>query len=73
MTQAQASLLILSQRYLDGLLDTSISLLEIHKLMFFLQEAGEPLQLNYKKGIYGPLRDILLEDMRTVVTILRSN
>lgn len=66
MTQAQASLLILSQRYLDGLLDTSISLLEIHKLMFFLQEAGEPLQLNYKKGIYGPYAENLRHVLKRI-------
>jgi hypothetical protein len=35
-------------------MDVSISLLEIHKLMYFLQEAGEPLRLRFAKGPYGP-------------------
>jgi O-acetyl-ADP-ribose deacetylase (regulator of RNase III) len=35
------------------------SLLEIQKLMYFLQEAGQPLRLNYAKGRYGPYADNL--------------
>ena len=66
MTNEQASLLALSQRYLDGLLDHSISLLEVHKLMFFLQEAGEPLQLNYEKGIYGPYAENLRHVLKRI-------
>jgi len=30
------------------------SLLEIQKLMYFLQERGQPLRLDYVKGRYGP-------------------
>ena len=30
------------------------SLLEIQKLMYFLQERGQPLRLDYMKGRYGP-------------------
>jgi hypothetical protein len=46
-------------RYLRGLLDPSISLLEAHKLMYFMQEAGEPLRLHYVAGPYGPYADNL--------------
>jgi hypothetical protein len=35
-------------------LDYSRSLLEVQKLAYFLQEAGEPLRLNYEAGHYGP-------------------
>ena len=35
-------------------MDPFITLLEIHKLMYFMQEAGEPLRLNYEKATYGP-------------------
>ncbi len=35
------------------------SLLEIQKLMYFLQEAGEPLHLNYSKALYGPYAENL--------------
>jgi uncharacterized protein YwgA len=55
----------LMARYLRGLLDPTINLLEVHKLMYFLQEAGEPLSLRYAAGHYGPyaenLRHVLLE------------
>jgi len=54
MTAGRAVLLGLMKRYLDGLMDVSVSLIEIHKLMYLMQEAGEPLRLNYTKGIYGP-------------------
>ena len=30
------------------------TLLEVQKLAYFLQEAGEPLRLNYEAGHYGP-------------------
>lgn len=35
------------------------SLLEIQKLIYFLQEAGEPLRLNYVKARYGPYAENL--------------
>lgn len=54
MTAGRAALLGLIHRYLAGLMDVSISLLELHKLMYLLQEAGEPLRLRYAKGPYGP-------------------
>ena len=36
-----------------------VSLIEIHKLMYFLQEAGEDLRLRYQAKIYGPYADNL--------------
>jgi O-acetyl-ADP-ribose deacetylase (regulator of RNase III) len=54
MTASRAALLRLMQRYKIPLLDDSITLLEIHKLAYFMQEAGEPLRLHFVKGIYGP-------------------
>ncbi len=36
-----------------------VSLLEVQKLCFFLQEMGAPLKLNYTKGRYGPYADNL--------------
>lgn len=59
MTKGRAALIELMDRYLAGLLDPFITLLEIHKLMYFMQEAGEPLQLEYKKGPYGPYAEQL--------------
>lgn len=54
MTAGRAALVGLIDRYLSGMMDTSATLLEVHKLMYFLQEAGEPLRLRYVKAPYGP-------------------
>lgn len=65
MTPGRAALIGLMERYLAGLLDPFVSLLEVHKLMYFMQEAGEPLRLRFSKGPYGPhaenLRHVLNE------------
>lgn len=55
ITLGQAALVGLMDRYLKGLLDPVVSLLEIHKLMYFLKAAGEDLpRLTFEKSIYGP-------------------
>ncbi|HEY5297265.1 MAG TPA: macro domain-containing protein [Verrucomicrobiae bacterium] len=36
-----------------------LTLLEIHKLLYFLQEAGEELRLRFEKSTYGPYADNL--------------
>ena len=65
MTPGRAALVGVMNRYLDGLLDPFVTLLEVHKLMYFMQEVGEPLRLRYKKAPYGPyaenLRHVLNE------------
>src|SRR5215211_2471223 len=43
MTPGRAALVGLMRRYLGAMMDSSITLLEVHKLMYFLQVAGEPL------------------------------
>jgi O-acetyl-ADP-ribose deacetylase (regulator of RNase III) len=53
MTVGRAALLGLMRRYLAAVMDPTITLLEVHKLMYFMQEAGEPLRLNYQKAPYG--------------------
>lgn len=59
MTPGRAALIGLLRRYLDGLMDPGVSLLEAYKLMYFMQEAGEDLRLNFVKGPYGPYADNL--------------
>ena len=54
MTPGRAALVELIHLYLKGLLDPFITLLEIHKLMYFLQISGENLRLQYVKQTYGP-------------------
>jgi O-acetyl-ADP-ribose deacetylase (regulator of RNase III) len=64
MTMGQAAMIALMDRYLQGLLDPFISLLEIHKLMYFLQAAGQPLRLKFEAKSFGPyatnLRQVLI-------------
>ena len=59
MTPGQAALIVLMDRYLAGLLDPFVTLLEVHKLMYFMQEAGEPLRLRHVAGPYGPYAENL--------------
>ena len=54
MTPGRAALIMLMRRYLGGLMEPFVTLLEAHKLMYFLAEAGEPLRLYYDKAPYGP-------------------
>lgn len=69
MTAGRAVLIELMQRYLAGLLDPSVSLLEVHKLMYFMQEAGEPLRLKYRKAHYGPYA----ENLRHVLNAIEGH
>jgi O-acetyl-ADP-ribose deacetylase (regulator of RNase III) len=57
VTPARAGLIRLLTLYTDRTLEAS--LIEVQKLLYFLQEAGEPLRLNYVKGRYGPYADNL--------------
>lgn len=66
MTAGSAALLGLMNRYLAALMDPSISLLEVHKLMYFLQAAGEPLRLRYVKAPFGPHAENLRHVLRDI-------
>lgn len=66
MTPGRAALLGLMNRYLAGLMDPFVSLLELHKLMYFMQEAGEPLKLDYAKAAYGPYAENLRHVLRRI-------
>jgi O-acetyl-ADP-ribose deacetylase (regulator of RNase III) len=65
MTAGRAVLITLMDRYLNAILDPLVTLLEVHKLMYFMQEAGQELRLQYKAGKYGPyatnLRQVLIK------------
>lgn len=64
MTPGQAALVSLVDRYLKGLLDPIVTLLEVHKLMYFLQVAGQDLRLSFEPKQRGPfatnLRHVLI-------------
>ena len=53
-------------------MDPAVSLLEAYKLMYFMQEAGQDLQLNFVKGPYGPYADNLRHVMVRVEGYLLS-
>jgi O-acetyl-ADP-ribose deacetylase (regulator of RNase III) len=69
MTAGRAALVELISRYLNGLLDPAVSLLEVHKLMYFLQEAGEPLRLQFRAAHYGPYA----ENLRHVLSAIEGH
>ena len=66
MTSGRAALVELMRRYLDGLLDPFVTLLEVHKLMYFMQEAGAPLRLHFKPANYGPYAENLRHVLHAV-------
>jgi O-acetyl-ADP-ribose deacetylase (regulator of RNase III) len=66
MTAGRAALVVLMDRYLSGLLDPFVTLLELHKLMYFMQEAGQELQLDYQQGAYGPYAEKLRHVLKHV-------
>ena len=60
ITPGRAALVGLMNCYLRGLLDPFVTLLEVHKLMYFMQAAGEPLKLQFAYGPYAEnLRHVL--------------
>lgn len=69
MTEGRALLLGLMRRYLAAVMDPTVTLLEIHKLMYFTQEAGQPLKLNFPKGPSGPYA----ENLRHVLTHIEGH
>lgn len=54
MTDGRAALVMMIKTYIDGLMEPYTSLLEVHKLMYFLQAVGQPLRLQYKAHHRGP-------------------
>lgn len=69
MTAGRAALVVLMHRYLAGLMDPFVTLIEVQKLMYFMQAAGAPLRLNYKKHHYGPYAD----NLRHVLTKIEGH
>lgn len=68
MTPGRAALVGLMDRYLRGLLDPFVTLLEVHKLMYFMKVSGEPSmeRLRVVKGHYGPYSENLTHVLREI-------
>ena len=64
MTRGRALVISLMQRY--GIPGYELSRLEIQKLAYFLQAAGEPLKLRYVKHKFGPYADNLNHVMQAI-------
>ena len=69
ITPGRAALLGLMHRYLVGLGEPFVTLLEVHKLMYFMQLAGEPLRLRYVKASHGPYAENLRHVLRTLAGV----
>jgi O-acetyl-ADP-ribose deacetylase (regulator of RNase III) len=57
MTPARAALIGLLENY--ALPEYRLTMLEVQKLVYFLQAAGEPLKMDFLKGDYGPYAEVL--------------
>lgn len=64
LTRARALYLLVIARY--AAIDFKRTLLEIQKLAYFMQCAGEPLRLQFKAGPYGPYADNLNKVLETL-------
>ena len=64
MTHARALFIKLMEQY--STLAYRLTLLEVQKLAYLLQESGEPLRLRYEAGIYGPYAENLNKVLQTI-------
>ncbi|MDR0391275.1 MAG: macro domain-containing protein [Planctomycetaceae bacterium] len=62
LTPTLANIILIISEYFA--LDYELRLIEIHKLLYFYQIAGEPLKLNFQKEQYGPFAINLRHVMR---------
>lgn len=66
MTPGRAAVLGLMGRYCSTGWDYRLALVEVQKLAYFLQEAGEPLRLEFRAHYYGPYADDLRKVLRHI-------
>jgi O-acetyl-ADP-ribose deacetylase (regulator of RNase III) len=66
MTPGRAALIALVDEYLTSGFGYEITLVEIQKLAYFMQVAGQPLRLEFKPHFYGPYADTLRKVLRHV-------
>jgi len=64
MTAGRAAILALLESYQS--VNYGLSKIEVQKLAYFLQEAGENLKLQFKKHTYGPYADALRHALNTM-------
>lgn len=59
MTAGRAAMVAAMGRYRGTGFDYPLTLLEVQKLAYFMQSAGQPLKLEFTQGSYGPYADEL--------------
>ena len=64
LSPKRAALVVLMDRYLRALFEPYVTLLEVHKLAYFMQEAGLAMKLRFAKGHYGPYAENLRHVLR---------
>ncbi|MDR2762091.1 MAG: macro domain-containing protein [Planctomycetaceae bacterium] len=64
LTPTLANIILIISEYFT--LDYELRLIEVHKLLYFYQIAGEPLKLRFKKEKYGPFADNLRHVMNRI-------
>ncbi len=64
MTAGRAAILALLETYRS--VNFGLSKIEVQKLAYFLQEAGENMRLQFKKRTYGPYADALKHALNTM-------
>jgi O-acetyl-ADP-ribose deacetylase (regulator of RNase III) len=64
MTHARALFIKLMEQYAG--MAYRLTLLEVQKLAYFLQESGEPLKLKYEAGTYGPYAENLNKVLQAI-------
>lgn len=64
MTRGRAAIVKVLDTYRS--LSYGLSKIEVQKLAYFLQEAGEPLKLPFVKHLYGPYSDTLRHALNTM-------
>jgi hypothetical protein len=64
MTLARALFIKVMEQYVG--MAYRLTLLEVQKLAYFLQEAGEPLKLKYDAGPYGPYAENLNKVLQAI-------
>jgi O-acetyl-ADP-ribose deacetylase (regulator of RNase III) len=70
MTPARAAMIGLMRQYLAGVMDPFVTLLEVHKLMYFLVAVGEDIpKLKFTKAPYGPYS----QNLRHVLTQIEGH
>ncbi|HEY3448104.1 MAG TPA: macro domain-containing protein [Myxococcales bacterium] len=66
MTEGRAAVIAAMGQYLETGYDYRLSLLEVQKLAYFLQEAGQALRLQFRPHFYGPYADDLRKALRNI-------